>query len=140
MKTPRLHHLLAAAVMLAAAAQAQPAQPQAPPPGTPPADAAAAAPQMVPMAPIPGANPADLAFSRGMSQMHESMMAVHDTGNTDRDFVLNMLPHHQGAVDMAQTELRYGHDPSLRRLASGIIAAQRREIAEMNAWILAHPP
>lgn len=128
--------LLACAVMLAPAALAQPTQPQAPPPG----EATAAPPQIAPMAPLPTASPADLAFARGMSQMNRSMMAVHDTGNTDRDFVLNMLPHHQGAVDMAQTELRYGHDPSLRRLATGIIAAQRREIAEMNAWLLAHQP
>ncbi len=132
--------LIVCAVVIAPAAQAQTTQPQAPPPGTPAGDAAAAAPQMAPMAPLPTMSRADLDFSRGMSQMHHSMMAVHDTGNTDRDFVLNMLPHHQGAVDMAQTELRYGRDPSLRRLASGIVAAQRHEIAEMNAWLLAHPP
>lgn len=132
--------LLAFAVMLAPAALAQPTQPQAPPPGTPAGDAAAAAPQTAPMAPMPNANRADVEFSRGMGQMQRSMMAVHDTGDTDRDFVLNMLPHHQGAVDMAQTELRYGHDPALRRLATGIIAAQRHEIAEMNAWLLAHQP
>ncbi len=148
MRVRRLRHLLiACAVMLmpAALAQGQAAQPQAPPPGTRAGDASAAAPQTIPMAapqmaPPLTASRADLDFSRGMSQMHQSMMAVHNTGNTDRDFVLNMLPHHQGAVDMAQTELRYGHDPSLRRLATGIIAAQRNEIAEMNAWLLAHPP
>lgn len=135
--------LLIAVIMMivpVALAQAQPAQPQDPLPGTPPGNAAAAAPQMVPMTPLPTPSRADLAFSRGMTAMQRSMMAVHDTGNADRDFVLNMLPHHQGAVDMAETELRYGHDPSLRRLATTIIAAQRHEIAEMNAWLLAHPP
>ena len=84
-------------------------------------------------------SPADQAFSRGMDRMNQDMMAVHATGDTDRDFVGNMLPHHEGAVDMAQTELRYGHDPALRQLARDIIAAQRREIATMKAWLSRHP-
>jgi uncharacterized protein (DUF305 family) len=70
--------------------------------------------------------------------MHEAMarmdrgMAVGCTGNPDRDFAVMMIPHHQGAVDMALAELRYGHDERLRRLAQGIIVEQRQEIVLMQ--------
>ncbi|MET3217276.1 UNVERIFIED_ORG: uncharacterized protein (DUF305 family) [Burkholderia territorii] len=50
------------------------------------------------------------------------------------DFVAHMAPHHQGAIDMAQVELKYGKDPTLRQLASRIVAAQRDEIALMERW------
>ena len=51
------------------------------------------------------------------------------TGNPDRDFAAMMIPHHQGAIDMAQAELRYGHDERLRRLAQEIVVSQAQEIA-----------
>jgi uncharacterized protein (DUF305 family) len=50
-----------------------------------------------------------------------------------------MIPHHQGAVDMAEVELRYGKDPALLQLCRNIIAAQRTEIALMQRWQAAHP-
>ena len=53
-------------------------------------------------------------------------MSVKPTGNPDRDFVLMMTPHHQGAIDMAKVELQYGTDPELRQLATDIIAAQEK--------------
>jgi uncharacterized protein (DUF305 family) len=61
------------------------------------------------------------------------------TGNPDQDFVAMMIPHHQGAVSMAEVELRYGHDPFLRKLAKDIIAAQDKEIEQMNKWQQKHP-
>ena len=59
-------------------------------------------------------------------------MAVTPSGDVDRDFVATMVPHHQGAIEMAQAELRYGHNEQLRRLAQEIIVAQTQEIAVMH--------
>ncbi len=62
-------------------------------------------------------------------------MAVRPTGDVDRDFVEMMVPHHQGAIDMAQAVLRYGHNEQLRRLAQEIIVTQQQEIAAMRLAI-----
>jgi hypothetical protein len=59
-------------------------------------------------------------------------MAVKPTGDVDRDFVAMMVPHHQGAIDMAQAVLRYGHNEQLRRLAQEIVVTQQQEIAAMH--------
>jgi uncharacterized protein (DUF305 family) len=61
-----------------------------------------------------------------------SGMAIEPTGDVDRDFVHMMVPHHQGAIDMATAVLRYGHDPVLRRLAQEIVVTQQEEIAAMR--------
>lgn len=82
----------------------------------------------------PTASPADKAFMAGMMTMSHDMDAVKPTGNTDKDFVAMMLPHHQGAVDMAKVELRYGKDPMLRKMAADIVRSQDQEITEMKAW------
>ncbi|MFS0771155.1 DUF305 domain-containing protein [Sphingomonas sp. 1P08PE] len=63
--------------------------------------------------------------------MHGAMMTGY-SGDPDRDFARMMIPHHQGAIDMAGIELRYGKDERLRRLAQGIIVEQRQEIAVMQ--------
>ncbi|MGH6883119.1 DUF305 domain-containing protein [Hypericibacter sp.] len=61
-----------------------------------------------------------------------SGMAVAPTGDVDRDFVAMMAAHHQGAIDMAETLLRYGHNEQLRRIAQEIIVDQQQEIAAMR--------
>jgi uncharacterized protein (DUF305 family) len=80
------------------------------------------------------ATPADKAFAASMKTMMNGMN-VKPTGEPDKDFVLMMIPHHQGAIDMAKVELQYGTDLELRRLASDIVAAQEKEIAQMKAWL-----
>ena len=60
-------------------------------------------------------------------------MAVKPSGNVDADFTAMMIPHHQGAVDMAEAELHYGHNRKLRRIARDIVAGQRRQIGAMRA-------
>jgi uncharacterized protein (DUF305 family) len=82
----------------------------------------------------PATTPADKAYAASMQKMMKAMNAK-PTGNPDKDFVVMMLPHHQGAVDMAKVELQYGTDPELRQLATDIIAAQDKEIAQMQAWL-----
>ena len=70
-------------------------------------------------------------------EAHQKMtgdMQVKPTGDSDRDFAAMMIPHHQGAIDMARVELQHGKDPELRRMAQKIIDDQEREIAELRAW------
>lgn len=80
--------------------------------------------------------PADTAFApqmmKAMERMNSGMMAAKPTGDPDRDFAAMMIPHHQGAIDMAKVELIYGRDPILRRLAEGIIVQQQQEIDLMQ--------
>ena len=59
-------------------------------------------------------------------------MTIKPSGDIDRDFVTMMVPHHQGAIDMAKAELEYGHNEELRRMAQQIVAAQQKEIATMR--------
>jgi uncharacterized protein (DUF305 family) len=83
-------------------------------------------------------HPGEAAFlSENQSAMNRMMadMAVKPTGDVDRDFVAMMVPHHQGAVDMALAELRYGHNQQLRGLAQEIVANQQREIVAMRRAI-----
>jgi uncharacterized protein (DUF305 family) len=86
----------------------------------------------------PSEHPGEAAFlSENQSAMNKMMadMAVKPTGDIDRDFVAMMVPHHQGAVDMALTELKYGHNQQLRGLAQEIVANQRRQILAMRRAI-----
>lgn len=87
-----------------------------------------------------GAAPAaDGSMMESMDKMNKAMSSAPMTGNPDHDFVVMMLPHHQGAVDMAKFELQHGKDPELRKLARDIVAAQDKEIAFMNRWLAKHP-
>ena len=73
-----------------------------------------------------------------MKQMDKGMAAPM-SGNVDRDFVVMMMPHHQGAVDMAKGELSYGKDPAMRKLAQKIVDGQDAEIVVMKKWLERHP-
>ena len=70
-----------------------------------------------------------------MDKMHMAMSAVARSGNSDVDFVRLMIPHHHAAIDMAKTQLLYGKDPQMRRLAQEIITDQQLEIELMQRWL-----
>lgn len=74
------------------------------------------------------------AFEEVARKMHGDM-AVDYTGNADVDFVRGMIPHHQGAIDMAKVQLEYGKDPEIRKLAEEVIKAQEAEISMMKEWL-----
>ena len=76
-------------------------------------------------------------YAPSRDAMHKDMN-VKPTGNADKDFVLNMIPHHQGAVEMAKVQIEHGKDPELRKLAEDIIKAQDKEIAFMKEWLKKH--
>ena len=82
----------------------------------------------------PATNPADKAFAASMKTMMNGMH-VKPTGKPDADFALMMIPHHQGAIDMAKVELQYGADPELRQLAQTSSPRKQKEIAQMKAWL-----
>jgi hypothetical protein len=77
---------------------------------------------------------ASKAFEMAMHKMHKNM-ALPYTNDVDVDFVRGMIPHHQGAIEQAEILLKYSKNPRLRRLAGGIIAAQKREIRFMEKWL-----
>ena len=79
-------------------------------------------------------SPSSLAF-RGINAKMHSAMNIALTGNADADFVRGMIPHHEGAIDMAKTVLAFGTDPEVRKLAEEIIRAQQSEIALMQEWL-----
>jgi len=81
-------------------------------------------------------NPATAAFRAANASMHRDM-DITFTGDTDVDFVRGMIPHHQGAIDMAKVVLAFGKDPQIRKLAEDVIKAQEGEIAMMRAWLQA---
>ena len=80
-------------------------------------------------------NPAWSELIASMDKMHMAMSGVVRSGNNDVDFVRLMLPHHQAAIDMAKTQLLYGKDPQMRRLAQEITTDQQLEIELMQQWL-----
>lgn len=77
------------------------------------------------------------AFQEVNARMHRDM-AVALTGDADRDFAASMIPHHQGAIDMARIALEHGSDPEIRKLAQEVVQAQEVEIARLRAWLARH--
>lgn len=140
-------------------AQTAPAAP-APsnPPAAPPTTQAAPATPATPAAPAPRAKPmpghaqhdgqrtspagkptpATKEYRKEMRDMHRGMAVIY-TNDADRDFAALMIPHHQGAIEMAKTLLKYGKDPELRALAQSVVDAQEKEIALMRAWQAKQP-
>jgi hypothetical protein len=90
---------------------------------------------------VAAAAPAPTATSEFAHDMNAAMdrmmdaMRVRGTGDVDRDFATMMIPHHEGAIDMAVVELRYGTNPQLKRIAQEIIVDQQQEIAAMRLAI-----
>ena len=68
----------------------------------------------------------------GMARMMQDMHSPGYTGQPDSDFLAMMIPHHEGAVDMARLVLIHGRDPMVRQIAEEIIASQTVEIAAMR--------
>jgi len=81
-----------------------------------------------------GDSPSNAAYKASHDKMMKGM-EVPLTGDADVDFVRNMIPHHQGAIDMAEVELKHGKNPALKKMARKIIADQKKEIAQMEAWL-----
>ena len=77
----------------------------------------------------------DAAMAKMMADME-----IKPSGDVDRDFAAMMIPHHQGAIDMALAELRHGSNEQLRRLAQEIIVSQQQEIAAMRMAVGLAPP
>jgi uncharacterized protein (DUF305 family) len=85
-----------------------------------------------------GSDASTPAFKEADEKMMKEMSAPPYSGDTDKDFVAHMIPHHRGAIDMAKVELKYGKDPDMKRLAKSIIKAQNEEIAYMKKWQAKH--
>lgn len=92
---------------------------------------------MADMQPAPGDAPSTKDFKEAdMAMMHN--MHVAYTGNPDVDFRTHMIPHHQGAIDMAKVALKHAKDPETKAMAQKIIDDQEKEIADMKAWLAQH--
>ena len=98
---------------------------------------AASAPMAMPHA--EGASPAHTELMAGMDAMNNNMMAGGTATDMDVAFVCSMIPHHQGAIDMAKAELKHGDDPWAKQMAEAVITAQEKEIADMLAWLEKQP-
>jgi uncharacterized protein (DUF305 family) len=126
MRIPAMTALLAGACALPVAAQETTATGQADP-APPPAAFQASSTRSF-----------DALMDEAMDRMMDGMHRAPASGAPDRDFVTMMIPHHQGAVDMARALLAHSEDPELRNLAQSILVEQASEIALMRAWLARH--
>lgn len=84
------------------------------------------------------ATTAQAAYEEAMGKMMQDMK-MPMSGDADKDFAMMMMHHHQGAIDMAEVELKYGKDETLRAMAGKIIEAQKKEIQELKDWQASNP-
>jgi uncharacterized protein (DUF305 family) len=84
---------------------------------------------------LAGLPPASQAYMRAMMGMHGPLIEAIQTTDADVAFVKGMIPHHQAAIDMARAVLQFGSDQQAKAWAEAIIAAQQRDIDEMQAWL-----
>ena len=105
--------------------------------GDKPMDAATMTKVMQDMMPTASDNASTKAYKESHMKMMKDMHITF-SGNADVDFVRNMIPHHQGAIDMAKVELQHGKNPTLKKMAQKIIADQEKEIAQMQVWLKKH--
>lgn len=103
------------------------------------ASAQAAAPAPHAHAAAPGGETAAAPdFMAAMSKMQSEMQAMKMSGDTDHDFAMMMRSHHQGAIDMAKTELARGKDKQLKQMAQKMVTEQTNEIAKLDKWMAQH--
>ena len=82
----------------------------------------------------PGDSASTKAYRDANTKMHKDMDIPY-SGDADADFVRGMIPHHQGAIDMAKIVLAHGKDPEIRKLAESVIRDQEKEVAMMRDWL-----
>ena len=128
-----LHLALAGATLLATVASAHDGHPHAA--ATPPVFVASTA---KPFAALMG--DAMAVMGDAMAVMDDGMARAPMNGQPEHDFATMMIPHHQGAIDMAKALLLTTQDPAMRNMAQGILAEQQVEIQLMQQWLLQHPP
>ena len=81
-----------------------------------------------------GDNASTKAYRDANMKMHKDMDIPY-SGDADADFVRGMIPHHQGAIDMARIVLAHGKDPEIRKLAENVVRDQEKEVAMMQDWL-----